>query len=228
MPEEQTPPPVAGQEPGSGTPQAGTPATPQAGTTTTPTTMTTDEAMAELKRVRAEAAAHRTKLAAFEKAQADAEAAKLSDKERLEKQLADLKTQHETATREARDRIIRYEVQLHAARLGIVDPDAAARLIDYATLELDEAGTPKNVEPVLRALIKARPWLAAPASEPAKPAPPATPQLAATNPARSTQFPAQITDSQYTDTRFRADFRRQHGIDVMTAVTSGKVQLIRG
>lgn len=41
----------------------------------------------------------------------------------------------------------------------IVDPDAAARLIDTSALEYDEVGKPKNVDALLDALVKDKPYL---------------------------------------------------------------------
>jgi hypothetical protein len=186
--------------------------------------MTADEALAELRKVRAEAAAHRTKLAAFEKAQAEAEAAKLSEQQRTEKRLADLQREHEELTKRSQERTIRYEVQLHATRMGIVDPDAAVKLLDWSELEYNDDGTPKNTESVLKKLVAARPWLVQATTEPT----PAAPQrnVQATNPGRSTQMPQQITAEQYLDRKYREDFRRTHGIDVMTAVTTKRLRLI--
>lgn len=47
-------------------------------------------------------------------------------------------------------------------RLGIVDEDAAIRLLDPEEIEYDAAGKPTNLLPLLKELIKERPYLAAP------------------------------------------------------------------
>jgi len=52
-------------------------------------------------------------------------------------------------------------VMLAASKLGIVDPDAAFRLLDTASLEFDDNGQPKDVERALKALLSNKPYLAA-------------------------------------------------------------------
>jgi hypothetical protein len=46
-----------------------------------------------------------------------------------------------------------------ANKLGIVDPDAAYRLIDQDAIEYDESGRPTNAEALLVAMLKDRPYL---------------------------------------------------------------------
>ncbi len=48
---------------------------------------------------------------------------------------------------------------LAAQAMQIVDLDAAVRLMDRDALEIGEDGRPTNVEAVLKALIKAKPYL---------------------------------------------------------------------
>lgn len=152
-------------------PQAGnTPPEPQAGEGQN---ISLDEA----KKLRSEAANLRKRLKAFEEADAKAKDAQLSEQERLQKQLADLQSQHDTATRTHQERIIGYEVRLQASQMGIVDPDAAAKLLDWSQIEYDDNGAPLNVSDLLKGLIKAKPYLAG-----SKPAPTSG---GATNPPRS-------------------------------------------
>lgn len=148
MPDETTPP--AGQEPQVGAGQA---------PTTTPT-MTLEQALEALAATRREAASHRTKLTALEKAQQEAEAAKLSDLEKATKERDTLKAELDAERQDRRDRINRYEVQLAAGRLGIVDPEAAVKLLDWDSLEYSEDGSPKGVDAALRKLLAAKPYLA--------------------------------------------------------------------
>ena len=49
-----------------------------------------------------------------------------------------------------RDTVNRYEVRLQASRLGIVDPEAAEKLLDWAAVEYDDHGSPKNLEKALQ------------------------------------------------------------------------------
>jgi hypothetical protein len=136
----------------------------QAATQTTPDAQAADGqepiTLEEARRLRSEGQALRKRLKAFEDAQAQAEAAKLTEQERLQKHASDLQAKYDSDTSALTERIVRYEVERQASKLGIVDPDAAAKLIDWSALEYDEDGTPTNAETLLKDLLKARPWLA--------------------------------------------------------------------
>jgi hypothetical protein len=138
--------------------QAGTPPTPQAGDT--PPTLSLENALAELSRVRKEAAQSRVRLNEFEeKARKDAEAQmteaqkEKSRADSLERDLAEKTAAHQ-------QRALMYEVQLHAAKLGIINPAAAIKLLDLSALEYEPDGTPKNAGKLLQDLVKAEPWIA--------------------------------------------------------------------
>ena len=88
-----------------------------------------------------------------------ADAAKLSDQERLTQRVAELEQTLADAQTQHQERTVRYEVLLKASELGLVDLDAAVRLLDWAALEFDEDGRPTNTEKVLKDLIKAKPYL---------------------------------------------------------------------
>lgn len=108
----------------------------------------------ELEATRKEAATHRTKLKAFEDAQAAADAAKLSDLEKASKR-ADAA---EAAAAAYRAKVIDYEVRLQAQALKIVDPELAALAVQ-PKLEFDDSGNPTNAEALLKELTKQKPWL---------------------------------------------------------------------
>lgn len=155
-----------------------TPATPQAGgtgdtstqavTQTTPTTqavsgktpLSADEYERKLAEANKEAAANRVALKKYQEAEEAAKLATLTEQERLAKHANDLQAKYDADTSALTERIVRYEVERQASKLGIVDPDAAAKLIDWSALEYDEDGTPTNAETLLKDLLKARPWLA--------------------------------------------------------------------
>ena len=163
-------------------PQAGVPSTdPQAGESQTNDTISLDEA----KKLRSEAANLRSRLRSTEaKAKelddlkAKLEADKLSETEKLQKQLATLQSEHDNAIRAAQERTINYEVRLQAAQMGIVDPDAAARLLDWSQIEYDDNGAPTNVNDLLKNLLKTKSYLAGKAQ--------VQTSGGATNPSRST------------------------------------------
>lgn len=167
--------PQAGTPPAA--PQAGDPQTPQpqAGNGQTPG-LTLEEALAELKKVRTEAASHRVKLTAFEKAEEERKLAAMGDLEKA----AQRAEAAEAQARTYRERIALLSVQAEATKLGIVDPEVAAALIKDK-LELDDDGAPKNADALLRELVKAKPYLLAQQ----QPGQQVTASTRATNPART-------------------------------------------
>ncbi len=63
-----------------------------------------------------------------------------------------------------RETVTRMEIERQARKLGIVDEDAAHRLLDAARIEYDGDGKPANIETLLKDLAKAKPYLVAQAS----------------------------------------------------------------
>lgn len=120
---------------------------------------------------------HRKKLSAYEDAEKKAQEAQLSEVERVNKQNSELQHKLETTERVMRERIIRYEVEAQAHKLGIIDPEAAAKLLDWSEIQLNDDGIPSNAANLLEKLIKHKPYLA---PKPAEPAPAATPAQTAT------------------------------------------------
>ena len=116
---------------------------------------------AALKKANKESAGHRQKAKELDDLKAQIEAEKLSETEKLQKQLAKLQAERDEVTRQSQERTINYEVRLQAARLGIADPTDAVKLLDWSEIEYDDAGTPTNVEDLLRQLVKAKPYLVA-------------------------------------------------------------------
>lgn len=114
-----------------------------------------------VRKLRAEAAEYRKRLRELEQKAQEQENAKLSETERLQKRLAELEREQAAYQRERQERTLKYETMLAASRLGIVDPDAAYRLLDVASIEFAEDGTPRNIEAALKELLKAKPYLAA-------------------------------------------------------------------
>jgi hypothetical protein len=146
-----------------------------------------DRITAELRK---EAASYRTKNKQFEDQQAANDLAKLGDLERAQKiaddaqkQVAERDQIITTTQRELLDLKITRAIERKAGELGIIDPDAAARLIDWADLDFDDKGLPKNLDAVLTALLTAKPYLFAQAHQSgAPPAPRPTSSGGATNP----------------------------------------------
>lgn len=148
----------------------------------------------EARKLRSEAANLRKRLKGYEDAEQAARDAQLSEVERSQKQLADLQAKYDAYSKTTQERIVRYEVERAAAKLNIIDPEAAATLLNRAELEFDDDGTPTNATKLLERLIKNKPYLAPPAQAPApaspaqtaEPAKPAAPAIPAMNPGRAT------------------------------------------
>jgi hypothetical protein len=153
---------TSGQEPGA-QPQAGTihpestsQAQAAAGTPDQPTT-TVDVAVLqrELAEARREAAKHRTDLRKVTDAQ-------LSESERLQRRVTELEAEREAIATRDRERAIRLAALEAAARLGFRDPDLAVRLVDPASVETKDDGTPRNVERLLAEVLARSPYLGRP------------------------------------------------------------------
>jgi len=77
------------------------------------------------------------------------------------------------ATQRAQQMLITAEIKAQAAALGIVDPDAAAKLADLSGVKVGDDGTVTGVREALEALLQAKPYLKA--SGPAKVGVPSNP-----------------------------------------------------
>lgn len=196
MPEATNTSPETGATPPSGTPATGNNA--PSGATPEKAALTLEEALKRLVdlehsnlNAKEEVERHRKKLTAYEQereaAKKATEEAQLSEIERSKKQYAELQAQHTQYQQQMQARVVRYEVERQATKLGIIDPDAAAKLLNYSELEYDEDGSPKNADKLLEKLIKNKPYLAPPAQQqqnanPTTPTTPNAPTIPAMNP----------------------------------------------
>lgn len=138
----------------------------------------------------------------FEAREKEAEMAKLSEQERLSKQLAERDAELIRVRHEHQDRTNRYEVQLHAAKLGLVDPEAAVKLLDWGSIDYAADGKPQNVEAALNELVEAKPWLKAVQEAPkaerqARPAATTNAATHAATPGSRTYSVAEMGDYQF-------------------------------
>lgn len=147
-------------------PQAGPPESvpqPQAGETTTPEPQAGDGqetiSLDEARKLRSEAANLRKRIKAFEEADAKAKEAQMTAEQKREKQLSDYQSQNAELVRQVQELRIQSAVQGQAARLGFADPSDAARFLDPSELEFDDNGNPMNVEPLLKNVLKNKPYL---------------------------------------------------------------------
>jgi alanyl-tRNA synthetase len=132
-----------------------------------------------LKRANAEAKENRLAKEELQRLKEEAENAKLSETERLQKELDELRTQREQQTHEQFVSAVRHEAAIEAAKLG-VDPtylNKIFRFLEWDDIESDESGSPANVGELVAQLVKEIPGL--------KKSAPIT-SGGATNPPRST------------------------------------------
>lgn len=151
------------QAAGTEDPETGAEGTPQDGAEGSSSTGITDVAVLqrELSKARSEAAKSRVELKAFKDAETEKQKADLTEQERLTRRTTELEKALAEAEAKARAKAIEAAVAKQANLLGIIDADAAVKLLDAEDLELDsETGEPTNIEAALKALIKAKPYLA--------------------------------------------------------------------
>jgi len=176
MTTEQSTSPQTGVTPAPGTPVMGS----ASGSVTQPVAaLTLEEALkklAELEHSHANAKEendrHSKKISVYEKAEKErlaaeqaAKDAELGEIERTKKQFSDLQSEYAAFKQQMQDRIVRYEIEAQASKLGIIDPEAASALLNKSSLEFSEDGTPNNAEKLLKDLIKNKPYLAPPKQE---------------------------------------------------------------
>lgn len=222
----------AGQQPTTNDPQSQQPTTDNAASGQQPTdgqqpdiqNPAAQKAAQEAARYRTELRDAQRRIAEFEAAQRAAEEAQMSDLQKAQRQLADYQTREAQQLLELQSLRLAQAVQQHAVRLGIIDLDAAAKLLDTSALEYDDAGRPTNAEALLTAMLEQRPWLRGNGQQ-AQPQQPQAPQIGATNAPRQ-NGPITITPSQYSDPAFKAQYMRDYGEDLLSAMNKGKVKIV--
>lgn len=96
-----------------------------------------------------------------------------ADKSELQKAVektAQLEKERESWQSKQKETAAQYDVALKAAKLGIVDPDAAWKLLDRSALEYGADDKPTNTEALLQGLLKDKPYLAGGGSSAMNPA----------------------------------------------------------
>jgi hypothetical protein len=115
----------------------------------------------ELDEARREAAAHRTRLKAFEDAEsAKAEAAK-SELQKAMDRAAEAEKARDDALAQVKARDLRLSTVEAARKLGFRNPEIAHRLIAASDVEYTAEGAPKNIEQLLTKIAESDPYLVA-------------------------------------------------------------------
>jgi len=95
-----------------------------------------------------------------------AEVERMSELEKLQKQLGDEQTARLEAENLAQERLIRAEVMAQAASLGFANPAHAWSLIDVAEITVDDDGKVQGVQEALKALAESSNYLLGKAAAP--------------------------------------------------------------
>lgn len=106
----------------------------------------------EVRRVRSEAKNLRSRLREAERERDDLRKRTQTDDERKSSDLSRAQGENERLKSQVQSLL----VQVAATRVGIVDPDAAARLLDWEGLDLDDSN---ELEKRLKKLVREREWL---------------------------------------------------------------------
>jgi hypothetical protein len=113
----------------------------------------------ELEDLRKEAAKARTENKRLTDAQKAAEDAKLSETEKLQRDLAAREQRIKDLEALDREREFQRTSETIATKLGYLYPDLASGLIDRTKIDFAEDGRPRNIERLLSELLKDRPKL---------------------------------------------------------------------
>lgn len=126
--------------------------------------------------------------------------------QKAQDRVAELERSNTEQATKQKELATQYEVATVATRLGIVDPDAAYRLVDLSKLEYGEDGKPKNVEAVLKEMIGQKPYLVGSGTS-------------ATNAARGNPGSKTFTKSQIEDRKFWEANRDE----ILKAMAEGRI-----
>src|ERR1035437_9034063 len=163
----------SGLEPDDGTPPVGTPDPANVDPEDDADGQAPDAHNAEMRKRNRENQGLRRRnkeLEAEKQARIDAD---LTEGEKLANRIKELEAERDADRKRARDASLRSDVMAAASRLGIIDPDAAFKLVDHSGLEYDaDESRWDGVDKALRDLLADRPYLlasAAPATGGANP-----------------------------------------------------------
>lgn len=120
-----------------------------------------DEVRQLLREKDAEAAKYRKQLRATESKVQQYEQQNLSEAEKRDQRIRQLEEELNETRTKAQTVALKAEVTASATQLGFRNPKVAHRLLDPDAVEYDESGNPKNVEALLKTLLRSDPYLAA-------------------------------------------------------------------
>ena len=121
-----------------------------------------DASTADLRKKNRENQALRRRLKEHEEADEARRQADLTEAERKDMRIAELEAAREKDAQRVREMGLRSDVVSEAAKLGIIHPDAAFKLLDRSELDFDDdTGRWTGVDDALRSLVAEMPYLVA-------------------------------------------------------------------
>lgn len=111
-------------------------------------------ARSRLSQVNAESAGRRKQIEAFEKEKADKEKAALSDTEKFQAEIKQVREQHETLQKELKAERVRTALFSRANELNFANPEDAIALTDMSAVEVAADGKVTGFEKSMEALAK--------------------------------------------------------------------------
>jgi hypothetical protein len=150
----------------------------------------------------------------LEKAHQEAERKALEDQGKWKEAAELAKAEAEKSKQTVQDLALRNSIQLAASKLGIVDVEAAAILVDRSSIKVDDNGIVSGADEALQALLTAKPYL--------KGAAPQQPIGTGSNPSpgQTPEGTKKFTLSQIQDHAFY----KEHEKDIMAAMAAGLVE----
>jgi hypothetical protein len=83
----------------------------------------------------------------------------LDEQTKKDRRLSELEAERTVLLQERQRTMVTMEVNRLQPKMGLVDVDAASRLLDWEQIEYGDDGKPSNVEDLLRGLLKDKPYL---------------------------------------------------------------------
>jgi len=97
--------------------------------------------------------------AALEKQLRDIADKDLDEQTKKDRRLSELETERTVLLQERQRTMVTMEVNRLQPKMGLVDVDAASRLLDWDLIEYGDDGKPNNVEDLLRDLLRDKPYM---------------------------------------------------------------------
>lgn len=95
----------------------------------------------------------------LEKSEAERQEKELEKNKKFQELADKYKTERDEANKKVQQSLIDNQITLHASKSGIVDIDAALKLIDRTNIKIDDNGTVTGVEDSVKSLLESKSYL---------------------------------------------------------------------